>query len=254
MWTKYFLFILVAFCFLSCDGFVKNVREKAAQKTEKKDKKKKKLKNGVFKRHHADGSLKTEVNFVEGRQHGEAREYYQNGNLKLVVNYEHGVKEGVSKYYYENGKLYRETPFQKGEIHGIRKVYAYGKLAAEIPYREGFVGAGLREYSPGGKLLTEYPEIEINAVDTRKADNLYTLEIAFSTRSNKDEFYIGELADGKYLHASLDAIQVKNGVGSLVLEIPPGARVEESLNIIGVNYTRQRNPYVATRTFRLVIK
>jgi len=252
MKTTLLFTMIIALSFFSCDKMARNLKEMANPETTQAPTPKKK--DGMEKKYYPDGSLRAEIRYVDGKKHGIAKEYYRNGNLKLVVNYEKGIKEGASSFYYENGKLYRETPYRKGKIEGTRKIYSNGKLIAEVPYKNGKPGAGLKEFFISGKPKTDHPKLVVSARDNRLQNNMYVLEVSFSNTNPKDEFYVGELLEGKFLHNKLEAVPTEKGKGKIALEVPPGAFLMEKINFVGVHYTRTGNPFITTTKYNLVIE
>lgn len=251
MKAKLIFLIILSLSAISCNKIAKNLKNMADPKVEKVNEK---AKEGLVKKYYPGGKLRAEIYYSKGRKHGTAKEYYRNGNLKLVVNYKNGIKDGPSSFYYENGKLYRETPFAKGKIEGTRKIYSNGKLIAEIPYKNGNPGAGLKEFYISGKLKKGFPVLAIKPADKRLINNTYLLEVNFSQVNPRDEFYIGELLDGKFIHSGLKPIETKNGVGKVTLEVPPGAFLMQKINFVGIHYTSTGSPYITSKTYNLAIE
>ena len=106
----------------------------------------------VMKRFDEAGKLKSDVDMVDGVEHGKAHNYYSDGSVHSVINYKHGKKEGLSTWYYENGKPYRETPFVNDKKHGVqKKYYNTGQIMAEIPYINNELQPGTIEYNETGR-------------------------------------------------------------------------------------------------------
>ena len=64
----------------------------------------------------------------------------------------------VEKGYYENGKLASEIPYKNGEPHGALKYYyENGKLKFEVPRQNGKPHGMLKKYYESGNLEYETP-------------------------------------------------------------------------------------------------
>ena len=249
-----YLFLIAVFSFSlhSCDQ-LKPGNKKSGQ--ENKESTGTKDKTTLRKSHYPNGKLMSEVNYRNGKKHGLAKNYYQNGNLKLKLYYENGVKHGLGITYYESGKKYRETTYVNGKIDGIRKVYREGgALMAEIPYKNGHVGKGLKEYLLNGKPKTKFPYLIVKTVDNRVFNDEFLVQVYFSEKSRKPEFYVGQLTDGKYLNDDLQKLQVIDGKGTMYLRIHPGSMAMKTLYFTGKTVTRMRSPYLTSKSYNLSIE
>lgn len=146
------------------------------------------------------GKLKSDVEMVNGIEHGKAHNYYSDGSVHSIIHYSHGKKEGLSTWYYENGKPYRETSFVNDKKHGVqKKYYKTGQLMAEIPFIQNELQPGTKEYTEKGKLIVKIPQLIIKTIE-----NEYLIEItgkdlkniinysAFYLENNKKILLIGE--------------------------------------------------------------
>ncbi len=252
------LFLILSFNITSCDMLIRSASQKAVETvesiTEEEPEPPKKKKEGEIKSYYESGKLKAVVNYHNGMKDGKAITYYENGNVKISMFYKNGKKEGPSKYYYENGKIYRESEYVNDELEGIRKIYNNGKLSAEVPYKNGYTGIGLKEYFFSGKLKTEYPDLEFEEVDTRKENHTYSVYIKFTKSHPKDMFYIGDLEDGLYLHDDLYPMICNDGVGKLPLDIAPDVVGAKIFNFIAVHHTKQGNSYVVKHDYMVDIE
>ncbi|MDA3892608.1 MAG: hypothetical protein PF517_13165 [Salinivirgaceae bacterium] len=110
----------------------------------------------IHKSYNDDGSLKADVEMVDGLRHGTAHNYYKDGSVHSEMHYKNGKKDGTSTWFYEDGKPYRVSQFVKGVKHGIsKKYYKNGQLMAEIPYLNNQLQPGTIEYSKLGKPLEQ---------------------------------------------------------------------------------------------------
>lgn len=242
--SVYLFFFIILLGTVSCDGGGKDSKGG------------KRKKEGLVKQYRPDGSLKTEINFKNGKKTGLAKSYYKNGQLRQQITYLNNVKHGDVTTYYENGKPYQVTPYDNGKIHGLRKKYRMdGRLAAEVPYNKGVVCKGLKEYLLNGDIKKSYPKIVISEIDNMLKSNEFILRISISDNSRKVTYYIGDLDSNGCISES--AIMVKPqqpGVLDLKYNIGPGMFVMEKLNIIAVVETKLGNPYVLERKHNLAIE
>lgn len=248
---KYFLlFFAFAIVISSCENisrYKKTLDEKSVKKAFPKKK------SGLRKQRYPNGNLRSSVNYKDDIREGDAKSYYDNGQVKLTMTYKDGKKEGKSIFYRKNGKLYRESNYKIGQLDGIRTVFSNDKIKAKIPYKKGKPGIGLKEYLVNGKLKTSYPKIIVKPIDNRQSSGKYILDIYFSKTHPKDEFYMGELLDGKFVHDGLMRLSGTKGHGIFKIPIMPGVFIMKKMKIIGVHNTLQGNPYVTTRTYNLSI-
>lgn len=79
------------------------------------------VKNGIRKSFHDNGTIKEEEELIDGIRHGVVKMWHDNGNLQLEEHYENGIKNGPSKRWYTNGRKRFESNFINNVEHGIRK-------------------------------------------------------------------------------------------------------------------------------------
>jgi antitoxin component YwqK of YwqJK toxin-antitoxin module len=250
--------LILLLCFLaslnSCE-FVDKIRNgTAASKDTVNASSEKKKFNGTRESRHDNGKLSSSVEYVEGERHGMAREYFEDGKLKLEMQYVHGKKQGRAVTYDEKGKIFRESFYVDDDLDGLRKIYSKGKIRAEIPYKKGMPGKGLVEYLVDGKLKTKYPALTVTPIDNRTETGFYHLLIEFSEVDHRDEFYLGDLLDGKYVHEGLEPINNERGHGKISIYVPSGSFIMREMRIVGVHYTVNGNPWVTTRDYNLSIE
>jgi antitoxin component YwqK of YwqJK toxin-antitoxin module len=85
-----------------------------------------------------------EMNFVNGRLHGENKEYFPDGKLKKEATYVEGVYDGVVKHYHpSNGRLHLEERWKNRMKHGWWMTYdANGKELGRTYYFKNSVYEG----------------------------------------------------------------------------------------------------------------
>ncbi len=211
------------------------------------------LRHGTTKNYDRTGLLLSEVNYVDNILHGQATNYYaKTGKINSTFFYVNGIKEGDETWFYESGKPYRISPYIKGKIEGIQKhYYEDGKLQAEVSYKNGYAGMGLREYKPDGSLITGYPTISIQKEDHLKNANKIILIISLSNNSNRVKLLKGSLLDGKYLHEDMLTLAIQDGKAAMGYNVTPGTMITKDIVISASYKTPMGNPYVITRRYRV---
>lgn len=110
--------------------------------------------NGNFTRKESATSYELAI-YKSGKLFGIVRCYYNNGMIESVATYLNGKMNGIHKLYL-SGKIAHEIPYKDGEINGIAKYYYdNGKLSAETPYTHGKINGIEKVYSENGTLLRE---------------------------------------------------------------------------------------------------
>lgn len=103
--------------------------------------------NGLVKYYFENGTIYQEVNYKDGKIHGNRKiyfksgklqnereyeddkmegkfsEFYETGEMKTSGKYENNLKEGVWKSFYKNGKIKERGKYEKGEKIGIWKTF-----------------------------------------------------------------------------------------------------------------------------------
>jgi antitoxin component YwqK of YwqJK toxin-antitoxin module len=211
------------------------------------------LRHGPTKNYDRTGLLLSEVNYTDNIMDGQATNYYaKSGKINSTFFYVKGIKEGDETWYYESGKPYRVSPYVKGKIEGIQKhFYEDGKLQAEVSFKNGYAGTGLKEYKPDGTLITDYPTIDIRKEDHLKNANKIILIISLSNNSSNVKFFKGSLLDGKYLQEDMLTLATQEGKAEMDYNVTPGSMIQKDI-VITANYkTPMGNPYVIMRRYRV---
>ncbi|UII28543.1 toxin-antitoxin system YwqK family antitoxin [Fulvivirga maritima] len=219
----------------------------------KKTASKEKPKNGEVKQYRADGSLKTVVNYVNGKKNGRATSYYENGKLHQSIDYVNNKKHGEAITFYENGSKSIVTPYKNGVMHGVRKKYRMNEmLTTEAPYYNGKPCAGLKEYLTSGKPKTKYPSIVVKEIDNLVKNGQYIIELSLSDKSKDVEFFVGEMDENGCIPDDIRSLlEVRPGVGRMVVPVPPGMFVMERITLIAITKTRLRNVYITSKKYNL---
>ena len=156
--------------------------------------------------HRTDGRVYSEVSYKGEKPHGPSKIYHPDGKLFLEIMYQDGVKHGSSKQYYQSGMLYLEATYVNGVMEGVaRKYHKDGKLKAEMPFKDDFPCAGLKEYILNGDPRPHYPEIIITPENKLLTNNEYLLHVSLSERVQSAAFFMGTL-NSDCLHEALQDV------------------------------------------------
>lgn len=99
--------------------------------------------NGPQKIFYANGKLRSESTFLNGKLHGVAKDFYDTGALMVERNYVNGVQNGAEKMFYANGKPKSEVTFANGKKVGWEKGWLDdGSKAFEGLYDNGGLAQG----------------------------------------------------------------------------------------------------------------
>ncbi|MBU4610860.1 hypothetical protein IMZ29_10055 [Achromobacter sp. GG226] len=92
-------------------------------------------------RYHDDGkTVRSETDFVDGKQHGTHRAYFPGGEgaLRTQAHFREGKRHGVLRHYYPNGQLRSELTYEDGTVEGASRRWAQdGTLTRDETLRNG---------------------------------------------------------------------------------------------------------------------
>lgn len=239
----YFLLIFGCFSLNSCQSIQQEVIKLIGGSSKDSESGKK---SGLIKNHRKDGSLMSEVEYVDGKRHGLAKDYYESGELHAEIPYINGEKHGEAIWYFKEGGIYQTTPYVNGMKEGIRKKYHRNKkLMAEIPFQKDHLGKGLKEWDEKGEPSNKHENLGIRftAENRLKQSGEYILKMHIDGHK-RVKFYTGELVEGKWLHKDLAEIKTKNGVGEYIFRGSAGSFLSRNMNFIAEVSTTLGNPYV----------
>ena len=92
------------------------------------------------------GTIKSQVNFIDGKENGLYTSFYDNGKKKIVINYTDAQKDGLQKNYYDNGVLGSTVMYKNGRREGVMTDYdVQGKKYSEVFYKHNYK-VGLKKY------------------------------------------------------------------------------------------------------------
>ena len=212
---------------------------------------------GEYTRYAKSGKVLSVMNFKNRKLEGRAVKFYKDGITKRSeLNYSVGRLEGIQKRFYKSGALYKEEMYVGGKRNGITKKYREGgNLMSEAMFRDGFAGTDLKEYLTNGKLKKIYPVIVIEEEDNLAKNGTYKVKVFLSDKSQKVEFYLGELDDGMYLNDNmLRQYTEDDGVLIFAIYLEKGEIAVGEYDIIAKVITRLNNVYITTRKHALRIK
>ena len=124
------------------------------------------VRNGMTYWYKDDGSIKSKVNFTNGKEEGLYTSYHTNGKKKIVVKYVAGQKDGVQKIYYSNGQLGSQVNYVMGRREGVMTDWdSQGYKSAEVFYKNNYK-VGLKKYfdHQGNVVKTETYKMDRNPV------------------------------------------------------------------------------------------
>jgi hypothetical protein len=210
--------------------------------------------HGLRKQYNRDGGLMSVYTFNMGKLDGPAVSYYPNGKIEYKMFYKDGKREGTTLWYYSSGELYRSVPFSGGKINGIKiSYYKDGKIMAEAPVRDDLPGIGLKEYNMKGDLLNDDTKIIVDEDNRLFAENLYILNISLSNPKSSVNYYLGELADGKFIGPYQWQLPEKDGVAYYSIRLNKGGFRMETLIITACYKTSKSNYRVISRKYNLAV-
>lgn len=94
--------------------------------------------NGLFKTYYSNGTVESEITYVDRVRDGAAKFFYPNGKLKQELTYVNGKVEGLVKEYYENGNLKQTYNIQDGRKEGPVSLYKEdGTYLSDVFYEKG---------------------------------------------------------------------------------------------------------------------
>ena len=241
--------------FISCessstDSSTSSTKEKA--KTVKKN-------TGIKKNYRKNGSLLSEISYVDGLKDGLAINYYENGNVQLKIDYKEGKMNGKHLYNYENGKLYKSSDYVDGELNGFVEYYREdGSLKIKIPYKDGEPGVGFQEYAMNGdvKKYLKNLDIVIREENTVALNDQYSLYFSLTDYSNVKDvyYYVGELTDGKYLNDDLEELYSKDGRSESHLTVDPGYFMMKTITVVAEITNKEDHPIILKKSFNISVE
>lgn len=188
-----------------------------------------------------DGNLKSKIIIADGKIQGEAISYYPSGQISTLVHYINNKKEGIEKKYYNTGQIYRIRPFRNGKLNGTEtRYYKDGGKKTTQEFKHNNPAIGLKEYSPGGNLISDFQKILFKIVKDRDYAEQVLLCFYMSDDSKIVDYYSGKLIGNKYYDKNAEPELSKDGIGEIW--IPPG--YSGSFNISAKSVRESRGLYI----------
>ena len=93
---------------------------------------------GLETSYYANGQIKEEGNYKDGKKDGLWKYWDENGKLRYEKNYKDGERDGLWKEWFKNGQLTAESNYKDGLPDGLwKKWYENGQLKYERNYKDG---------------------------------------------------------------------------------------------------------------------
>ncbi len=129
--------------------------------------------DGKVELYYDDGSIKAELNYVQGVLNGFSVWYFPNGNKEKEVYYSDGKIDGTVKYFYENGLLKAEFNVKNGVRDGLTKFYyPNGGLKEVKSYEKGKLVKTVKvSYDPNYVAPIELYLGAVNQLKRREKEN-----------------------------------------------------------------------------------
>lgn len=112
---------------------------------------------GLWKKYHTNGNLKSEINYRNNRPEGAYKMYFPNGNTEEDGYWINEQNVGDFKRFHPNGKLAQEFTFEdNGRRTGVQRYYyENGQLELEVNVVQGLEEGLMRRFYPNGDLMEE---------------------------------------------------------------------------------------------------
>lgn len=112
--------------------------------------------SGTYQTYYADGALKMETNFVEGKKEGECKLYFENGKLNEVRSYRNNEMNGTWLTFNNLGVKVAEASYDNGKKDGNWFVWDdEGNLKYELCYKDGEKTGVWKSYDAMGVVINE---------------------------------------------------------------------------------------------------
>lgn len=183
-----------------------------------------------------------------GIKHGIQKRFYRHGSLYSSIPYVNGKRKGTAYTYYSVAAgakpiVWKEQNYINNKLEGVCKRYHQnGTLQAEYEYKNGNPGIDLKEYSQSGKAIKQ-PSLILSSNRTATG---YYVTARLSNNKEKVNYFAGNLIEGKYLPEGLKGLQVKKGLGEIIVDAS-----KKKVTITAVYTSRYRNKCLVSKTISL---
>ena len=182
------------------------------------------------------------------KRHGIQKRFYLHGSIYSEIPYINGKREGTALTYYpadpdNKPAIWKEQSFVNNMLDGICKRYhRNGTLQAEYEYKNGLPAIGMKEFSESGQPV----KLPYLILTKNKTYDGYYVTARLSNNLQMVDYYIGNLVEGKYLPEGLKGLQVKKGIGEIVV-----SNTTKSVTISAVYISRFRNKCIISKTINM---
>lgn len=177
-----------------------------------------KIPDGIVKEFHANGQLKLEETYLDGKLNGLRKKYDELGRIWAEEHYKNNMLEGQVRIhnYFKDKVFEEEATFSANKLNGLRKTfYPNGKISVEETYRDGKLEGIRRSYYEDGPINTEetYKDDRLNGPRMRYYDNgkLWNSEHYIEGRLHgvrKDYYISGQVRlEEKYENGRLEGVK-----------------------------------------------
>lgn len=163
-----------------------------------------KIAHGPFRFFHANGRLKSQGTYINGKKHGQWVSYHDNGMISDSAVYEGGTPRGIAMQWHRNGFM-ADSSVWNDDGSGVQVSW----FENGVPSAAGFYGPGRKSR---GKWQFFHPNGALSAQEVYAEDHLVSKEYfdesgnRLSDTTNKDrsaEFRGGAAAWSKYMNKGL---------------------------------------------------
>ncbi|WP_075603338.1 toxin-antitoxin system YwqK family antitoxin [Saccharicrinis aurantiacus] len=111
------------------------------------------LYSGTYVEHYPNGSIRLEMNVVDGKKQGSSSYYFEDKSKQEVRFYADNEMDGVWETWNEEGVKVGVASYKKGLKHGIWKIYdEKGTLRYDMSYKNGKKSGTWKIFGDDGKL------------------------------------------------------------------------------------------------------
>jgi antitoxin component YwqK of YwqJK toxin-antitoxin module len=109
--------------------------------------------NGASITVHINGSITSDVTYMNDSLNGISTHMSNYGNVKLMETYNNGILDGRRRMFYDGGQLQEDGMYKNGQRIGLTKWYkGDGTISAEHTYSNGILNGPAKEYDEKGRI------------------------------------------------------------------------------------------------------
>lgn len=167
-------------------------------------------------------------------QNGIVRTYFDDGTIESEIAYVNDILDGLSVFYFPNGNVREEIPFSYGKINGVqRKYFTNGLLKEERNIREGVLDGLTKVFHENGALkeALNYEQGKLTKKIEVAFDSSYTAPLELYLAGNRQYKMSQEaniVSDAEISPIPLNGVkEIENN-----LTYPPGSENERLEGIV----------------------